>query len=67
MSSKLNGFVEIPIAGSEMAYIRLSSIAAVFVGARHTLIQLHGCCDDLFNTSLSVEEVIALMAAVQNG
>ena len=69
MSAKLNGFVEIPIIDGKIAYIRLANIAAVWFGRNDTIIQLHGCpdSDDAFHTSLGLEEVIALIAAAQNG
>ena len=69
MSAKLKGFIEVPVRGGRIVYLRLSSIDAVFVGTADTLIQLNGCpdADDAFHTSLTVAGVIALMAAAQNG
>ena len=69
MSTKLSGFVELPTKNGNAIYLRVASIDAVWTCLNATVIQLHGCpdSDDSFNTSLKVTEVIALMAAAQDG
>ena len=68
--TKLNGFVELPGNLGNVIYIRLSSIDAVWSNKNNTWIQLRGCPDsdeEAFATPLGVKEVIALMAAAQDG
>ena len=69
MSAELKGFIEIPVGSGRVAYLRLSSIDAVWVNSYNTLIQVNGCTDsdDFFVTSLKLNEVIALMIRAQDG
>ena len=69
MNRALNGFVELPAGGGNFIYLRLSSIDAIWSGVNRTFIQLRGCpnSDDACITILGLPEVLALMAAAQNG
>ena len=69
MNTKLKGFIALPSGRGLVFYVRLSSIDAVYVCLSNTVIQLHGCpdSDDAFTTPLSLEEVISLIAAAQDG
>ena len=69
MSTKLSGFVAMPIGADRVVYLRLSSIDAVWPDKSRTLVQLRGCAElaEFFSTPLELKEVISLMSAAQDG
>ena len=69
MSAKLKGFVELPTGNGAFAYLRASSIDAVWGGESRTYVQLRGCPspEDVCSTALSTPEVFLLIAAAKNG
>ena len=69
MTTELKGFIELPTGVGKVFFLRVASIDAVWNDGSDTLIQLQGRHrpKDGYSTTLSPEEVIALMAAAQNG
>ena len=69
MSAELNGFVELPAGGSQVMYLRVSSIDAVWAVRDGTHIQMRGYheSEEGCNTTLALKEVMLLISAAQNG
>ena len=70
MSTKLNGFVRLPMDSyGAVRYLRVASIDAFWGDERMTYIQMRGYhnSEESCYATLGVEEALSLIAAAQNG